>query len=30
MQGSAQNGMSTFPVIVKVDNSSGQLMSGIM
>ena len=29
MQGSAQNGMSTFPVIVKVDNPSGQLMSGM-
>lgn len=29
MQGSAQNGMSTFPVIVKVDNFSGQLMSGM-
>lgn len=28
-QGSAQNGMSTFPAIVKVDNSGGQLMSGM-
>ncbi len=29
LEGSAQNGMSTFPVIVKVDNFSGQLMSGM-
>lgn len=28
-QGSAQNGMATFPAIVKVDNMGGQLMSGM-
>lgn len=29
LEGSAQNGMSTFPAIVKVDNAGGQLMSGM-
>lgn len=29
LEGSAENGMSTFPAVVKVDNAGGQLMSGM-